>query len=101
MATLLKPGDMIRIRNDIEEGVSYKMLNDASIRNAWINEDMLPPGTLIEIKSISNGQYTVTSIEPKRTSSKFLEPDEFWLYTDEMFDPDLLEILMIERIKRN
>lgn len=101
MATLLKPGDMIRIRNDIEEGVSYKMLNDTSIKNAWIEEEMLPPGTLIEIKSISNNQYTVSSIEPKRPSSKFFECDEFWLYTDEMFDPDMLEILAIERIKRN
>lgn len=101
MATLLKPGDMIRIRDDIGEGITYKMYNDFSIGNGWIEEDMISPGTLVEIKDISNGQYIVQSIEPKRKSSNFLESEDFWLYTDEMFDPNLLEILMIERIKRN
>jgi len=101
MATLLKPGDMIRIRDDIGEGITYKMYNDASIGNSWIEEDMISPGTLVEIKDISNGQYIVQSIEPKKESSKSLESEDFWLYTDGMFDPDLLNMLVTERIKRN
>ena len=101
METLLKPGDMIRIRNDIEEGICYKMHNDASISNSWIREDMISPGTLVEIKDFSSGQYVVQSIQPKRKSSKLFESDDFWLYTDEMFDPDLLNMLIAERTKRN
>ena len=101
MATLLKPGDMIRIRNDIEEGICYKMYNDASIGNSWIKEDMISPGTLVEIKEVSNGQYIVQSIQPKAQSSRLLESEDFWSYTDGMFDPDLLNILITERIKKD
>jgi hypothetical protein len=101
METLLKPGDMIRIRKDIGEGITYKMYNDASIGNGWIKEDMISPGTLVEIKDISNGQYIVQSIEPKKAYSNFLESEDFWLYTDGMFDPNLLNMLITERIKRD
>jgi hypothetical protein len=93
MDTLLKPGDIIRIRNDIEEGISYKMLNDTSIKNSWINEDMLPAGTLVEIINIANDQYIVHSIDKAAKSYSDID-DDFWLYTDEMFDPEMIRLLL-------
>jgi hypothetical protein len=93
MDTLLKPGDIIRIRNDIEEGISYKMLNDASIKNGWVDEDMLPAGTLVEIVNIANDQYVVHSIDKAAKSYSDID-DDFWLYTDEMFDPEMIRLLL-------
>ena len=92
MDTLLKPGDMIRIRDDIKIDTSYKMLNDDSTKNSWLNEDMLPAGTLVEIVNISNNQYVVRSIDKVDKSSNI--DDEFWLYTDEMFDPEMIRLLL-------
>lgn len=93
MDTLLKPGDIIRIRNDIEEGISYKMLNDISIKNSWIDEDMFPAGTLVEIVNIANDQYVVHSIDKAAKSYSDID-DDFWLYTDEMFDPEMIRLLL-------
>ena len=93
MDTLLKPGDMIRIRDDIKTDTSYKMLNDDSTKNSWINEDMLPAGTLVEIVNISNNQYIVHSIDKVAKSFSDID-DEFWLYTDEMFDPEMIKLLL-------
>ena len=92
METLLKPGDMIRIRDDIKIDTSYKMLNDDSTKNSWLNEDMLPAGTLVEIVNISSNQYVVRSIDKVDKSSNI--DDEFWLYTDEMFDPEMIRLLL-------
>lgn len=92
METLLKPGDMIRIRKDISQGVSYRMLNDDEIANSWIEEDMLPPGTLVEIVDVTQGQYVVHALDFK--ISKYTHDDDFWLYTDQMFDPDMLIMLI-------
>lgn len=92
METLLKPGDMIRIRKDIDPGVSYKMINNNRASNSWIEDEMLPPGTLVEIVDIAQGQYVVHSLDIKR--NKYTYDDEFWLYTDQMFDPDMLDMLV-------
>ena len=93
METLLKPGDMIRIRDDIKASTLYKMLNDDSTSNSWINEDMLPAGTLVEIVDISSNQYIVHSIDKVAKSYSDMD-DEFWLYTDEMFDPEMIRLLL-------
>ena len=93
METLLKPGDMIRIRDDIKASTLYKMLNDDSTSNSWINEDMLPAGTLVEIVDISSNQYIVHSIDKVAKSYSKMD-DEFWLYTDEMFDPEMIRLLL-------
>ncbi len=92
MNTLLKPGDMIRIRNDIQEGKTYKMIN-SDTENSWIKEDMLPAGTLVKIVDISSNQYIVHSIDKVAKSFSDMD-DEFWLYTDEMFDPEMIRLLL-------
>ncbi len=84
METLLKPGDMIRIREDIEEGKTYRMILNKESKNSWIAENMLPAGTLVKIVNISSGQYVVNSVDYKHDDKS---DDEFWLYTDQMFDP--------------
>ena len=92
METLLKPGDMIRIRADIEEGKGYKMILNKETTNSWIADDMLPAGTLVKIVNISSDQYVVNPIDYER-DKKFYD-DESWLYTDEMFDPETLAFLI-------
>ena len=101
METLLKPGDMIRIRKDIKQSVTYKMLNNDKIGNTWIEEDMLPPGTLVEIVDISDGQYIVRHLDKLKRNPKYFEDDDFWLYTDQMFDPDMILLLYEERYENN
>ena len=93
METLLKPGDMIRIREDIQQYTTYKMINDSDIGNTWIEEDMLPAGTLVEIVNISKGQYIVKRLDESKEKDEYLD-DDFWLYTDQMFDPEMLIMLM-------
>ena len=97
METLLKPGDMIRIREDIKQSETYRMLNDDKISNTWIEDDMLPPGTLVEITNVSNGQYTVRHFDKLDRNPKYFEEDDFWLYTDQMFDPEIIACLLEER----
>lgn len=99
METLLKPGDMIRIRKDIGPDVSYKMINNNRVSNSWIEDEMLPPGTLVEIVDIAQEQYVVHSLDIKR--NKYTYDDEFWLYTDQMFDPDMLDMLVSSVIEED
>ena len=94
METLLKPGDMIRIREDIKQSVTYRMLNNDKIGNTWIKDEMLPPGTLVEIMDVSEGQYIVKHLDKLNRNYKYLENDDFWLYTDQMFDPEMLIMLV-------
>lgn len=96
MNTLLKPGDMIRIREDIQQGINYRMFNDNTIKNGWIEEDMLPAGTLVKIVNISHKQYVVNAIDEVARPYSDID-DDFWLYTDEMFDPELLVLLLEDR----
>ena len=96
--TLLKPGDIIRIREDIKPSVDYKMIFNEKIVNTWIQDDMLLGGTLVEIIDIHHGQYRVKSFNEKVNSSQYLyEQDDFWLYTDQMFDPEMIQILLEDR----
>ncbi len=101
METLLKPGDMIRIREDIKQSVMYKMLNNDKIGNTWIEDDMLPPGTLVEIVDISEGQYIVQHLDKLDRNYKYLENDDFWLYTDQMFDPEMLIMLVSSMVEKD
>lgn len=90
METLLKPGDIIRIRKDIREDEGYCMILDSSNKNSWINE-MAPAEELVTIISITeDGQYTVDYCEDE-------DFREFWHYTDQMFDPEILLILLEDR----
>ncbi len=100
METLLKPGDMIRIREDIEEGTSYRMILDQETANSWIADDMLPAGTLVKIISISSNQYIVSAVNYKHNSDSLVD-DDFWLYTDQMFDPTSIGFLIGEIIEKD
>lgn len=93
METLLKPGDMIRIRNDIDEQYPYGMIFNSDNKNNWIYNAMAAPGTLVTIQRVSEcGQY-ITDY----SYDKDYNLEGFWSYTDEMFDPDMLSILLEER----
>ena len=93
METLLKPGDMIRIREDISEQYRYKMIFDNDNKNSWIRSVMAAPGTLVTIQGIADcGQY-ITDY----SCDEDFKIEGFWSYTDEMFDPDMLSILLEER----
>ena len=92
METLLKPGDMIRIREDIQESVDYYMKLDTGNKNSWV-DSMAGPGDLVTIIKITNdGQYITDYSNDNECGIK-----EYWNYTDEMFDPDMLLILLEER----
>ncbi len=79
---LLKLGDQIRIRNDINYVQYYKNIT-MNGKNKWV-ESMnknTPPGTLVTIKSYSPEGYRI------------YEDNGFYTYTEEMFDADLIEFL--------
>lgn len=93
--TLLKPGDMIRIRDDIKEGVTYRMILNDCNSNSWIENEMAPAGTLVTITNITlDGQY---QIDYDHNMYNFDFDPEFWCYTDEMFDPEFICLLFAER----
>ena len=94
MKTLLKPGDMIRIRKDIKEDENYYMI--LSDRNNWKNSNtwtksMAPANTLITVTSINQyGQYLIDYVAQGNE-------DLGWNYTDQMFDPEMLEVILQDR----
>jgi hypothetical protein len=88
METLLKPGDMIRIRNDIDEDTSYSMILDPDNKNNWIEKEMAKPNELVTIERINKGQYKIKN-EHNRIN--------LWDYTDEMFDQETIRLLIIDR----
>jgi hypothetical protein len=90
METLLKPGDKITIREDIKEAYLYKMFIDdgnETKHNVWI-PDMAKSNEQVTIKGMQHGQYLI-------------EEDNFFSYTDEMFDPDLMQFLYEEYLLNN
>lgn len=98
MRTLLNIGDIIRIRGDIKEDTPYEMILDTDCKNSWIKYEMLPAGTLVEITGFSHGQYEVRRLEKVDSNLAPIDlPDSFWSYTDTMFDPELLMILLEDR----
>ena len=81
MKALLQPGDKIAIRSDIKDGQSYKMrLGEES--NTYVGY-MASPGEVVTIGGYRHNQY-------------YVEEDDFWNYTDEMFDPELISYLYEE-----
>lgn len=86
MDTLLKPGDMIRIRDDIEEGIEYSMINNPDVEDVYTDE-MVEPGGLIEIYEITkDGKYHITSE---------IDYDYVFSYTDRMFDIETLSYYLL------
>ena len=97
METLLKVGDEITIRNDIKEKTTYRMILNSDCNNTYIKGKMLKPGTLVRIVKIDSGhQYRVVECSNNDEG----EDDSrvsFWAYTDEMFDPELLQMILEDR----
>ena len=85
MKTLLQVGDQVKIRKDIKRKTNYKMLiNEDTEIETWLGPDeMMKPGEIVTIAEIKNGKY------------KLVE-ENFFCYTDEMFDPELIEFLYEE-----
>ena len=78
--TILKPGDKIKMREDINDVELYYMSSNEK-RERWLGaEKMAKPGQLVTIKSIINGTYRINE-----------EP--MFNYTDDMFDPGVINLL--------
>lgn len=89
--TLLKPGDAIRIRKDIKyDSDEYYMLSGNLDAHDLFIEDMGSPGELVVIESINNnGFYRIIDKEGNPS---------LYTYTDSMFDTELINILLEERL---
>ena len=85
--TLLQVGDKVRIREDISEYKHYEM-KTYSYSNCYLSGKMANPGKLVTIKYI--GKYGYRLVE-----------EDFFTYTDEMFDPELIEFLYKEYLENN
>lgn len=85
--TLLQVGDKVRIREDIRENVHYEM-KTYNYNNCYLYGKMINPGKLVTIKDI--GRYGYRLVE-----------EDFFTYTDEMFDPELIEFLYEEYLENN
>lgn len=85
--TLLQVGDKVRIRKDIRESVYYEM-KTYNYSNCYLYDKMAKPGNLVTIGDI--GRYGYRLIE-----------EDFFTYTDEMFDPELIEFLYEEYLENN
>ena len=96
MNTLLNVGDIIRIRDDIKENIKYEMILNTERTDEWIDQ-MLPAGTLVQITDIIHGQYRVQALAEDGSIIENKFPSDFWSYTDLMFDPVLLEIVLEDR----
>ena len=98
MRTLLEIGDMIRIRKDIKEKVKYEMILNTDEKNTWLKDEMLPANTLVKIVDVANGQYRVERVDyADQTLNNNCYWDDFWGYTDTMFDPEMLILLYEDR----
>jgi hypothetical protein len=97
MKTLLQIGDVVKIREDIQPGVQYKMRLGGHT-NSWVGE-MAKPGSYVTIVGFKHGQYVINSENIENFSNKICE--EFWNYTDDMFDQDIIDYLYIEHVKNN
>lgn len=95
MKTLLQPGDRIRIREDIKHGEYYNMIYDKNVRDCYLSNEMFQPGELVEIALITNGKYKIVSAE--QFDVDYLNGLSFYTYTDEMFDLETIELLLLER----
>ena len=82
MKTLLQPGDKVKIREDIRDKQKYGMKTNNK-RDMYILYSMAEPGSIVTIKSIVHNTYR-------------LEEESLCNYTDEMFEPDLINYLYEE-----
>ncbi len=85
MKALLEVGDRVRIRQDISPNIQYKM-KITNVENCYLPEKMCDPGELVTIMKVTNYGY------------KLIEED-FYTYTDEMFDQDIIEYLYEEYLE--
>ena len=84
--TLLKPGDQIRIRKDIiYSNKQYKMYHDEDSHNSYMKE-MADPGSLITIIDVTAYDQYMIKTDCDKT--------DIFAYTDEMFDPETIKILL-------
>ena len=84
--TLLQVGDKVRIREDIRENVYYGM-KTYDYNNCYLYGKMAEPGSLVTIK-LSNTGYRLVE-------------EDFFTYTDEMFDTELIDYLYEEYLENN
>lgn len=84
--TLLQVGDKVRIREDIKENVYYSM-KTYNYNNCYIYGKMAEPGSLVTIIKSSAGYR--------------IEEEDFFTYTDEMFDTELIDYLYEEYLENN
>ena len=84
--TLLQVGDKVRIREDIKDGEYYEM-KTYTYNNCYLYGKMAKPGKLVTIKQ-NNAGYRLVE-------------EDFFTYTDEMFDPELIEFLYEEYLENN
>ena len=84
--TLLQVGDKVRIREDIRENVYYKM-KTYDYSNCYIYGKMAEPGSLVTIQ-LSNTGYRLVE-------------EDFFTYTDEMFDTELIDYLYEEYLEND
>ena len=82
MKTLLQPGDKIKIRKDIKDKNKYGMKTNNRI-DVYLDNAMMAPGSIVTIKAIVHDTYR-------------LEEEGLCNYTDEMFEPDLINYLYEE-----
>ena len=82
MKTLLQVGDKVRIRKDITPNKYYKM-KITNTENCYLPDKMCDPGELVTIMDITRSGYRLVE-------------EDFFTYTDEMFDPELIEFLYEE-----
>lgn len=96
--TLLKVGDIIRIRSDIKENIRYRMKLDPESNNSWIGAYMAGAGTLVKIIDMSFEQYIVIPADNSiKEGSAEYDNFIFWSYTDEMFDPLMIHLLLEDK----
>ena len=82
MKTLLQPGDKIKIREDIQDSIDYGMKTNDK-KDIYIKGPMVKAGSIVTIKAIVHNTYR-------------LEEEGLCNYTDEMFEPDLINYLYEE-----
>ena len=80
--TLLQVGDKVHIREDISERGYYEM-KTYSYSNCYLEDKMAKPGELVTIGAIKKNGYQLIE-------------EDFFTYTDEMFDLELINFLYEE-----
>lgn len=85
--TLLQVGDKVRIKEDIRESIYYGM-KTYNYSNCYLYGKMAEPGKLVTIKESQGRGYRLVE-------------EDFFTYTDEMFESELIEFLYEEYLENN